>query len=179
MRCTGPSRHARMLLLFANGLTLMSESEVGLQQQLDALQQFCVERGLTVNVNKTKVMVFNSVDPCQEFVFEGDIIKHVQTFKYLGILLETTSNLDSAMEHLIAASRRSLFTLNRRCVKLRIMNVKLHCDLFNTLVRSIANYACEVWVDSKKIKVIEVVYQGFLKSLLGVRKTTNMSIVLA
>ncbi len=178
MRCTGPSRHARMLLLFANGLTLMSESEVGLQQQLDALQQFCVERGLTVNVNKTKVMVFNSVDPCQEFVFEGDIIKHVQTFKYLGILLETTSNLDSAMEHLIAASRRSLFTLNRRCVKLRIMNVKLHCDLFNTLVRSIANYACEVWVDSKKIKVIEVVYQGFLKSLLGVRKTTSTSIVL-
>jgi len=166
------------LLLFANGLTLMSESEVGLQQQLDALQQLCVERGFTVNVNKTKVMVFNSVDPCQKFVFEGDIIKRVQTFKYLGILLETTSNLDSAMEHLITTSRRSLFTLNRRCAKLRIMNVKLHCDLFNTLVRSTANYACEVWVDSKKIKAIEVVYQGFLKSLLGVRKTTSTSIML-
>jgi hypothetical protein len=31
----------------------------------------------------------------------------------------------------------------------------------------------------QKIKVIEIVYQGFLKSLLGVRKTTSMSIVLA
>jgi hypothetical protein len=166
------------LLLFANGLILMSESEVGLQQQLDALQQFCAEHGLTVNLNKTKVMVFNFVDPCQEFVFEGDIIKCVQTFKYLGILLETTSNLDSAMEHLIAASRHLLFTLNRRCAKLCIMNVKLHCDLFNTLVHSTANYACEVWVDSKKIKAIEVVYQRFLKSLLGVRKTTSTSIML-
>jgi len=41
------------------------------------LQQFFVERGLTMNVKKTKVMVFNFVDPCQKFVFEGDTIEHV------------------------------------------------------------------------------------------------------
>jgi hypothetical protein len=46
-----------------------------------------------VNVKKTKIMVFNYDDPCQEFVFEGDVIKHVKTFKYLGILLETTLDL--------------------------------------------------------------------------------------
>ncbi len=103
-------------------------------------------------------MVFNSANPCQEFMFEGNIIEHVQTFKYLGILLDTTLNLDSVMEHLVATSRRSLFTLNRRCAELRIMDVKQHCDLFNMLVHSIANYAYAVWVDSKKIEVIEVVY---------------------
>ncbi len=111
------------LLLFANDLVLMSESKVGLQQQLNALQQFCVERGLIVNVKKTKIMVFNFVDPCQEFVFEGDVIEHVQTFKCLGILLETTLNLDSAVEHLAAANRCSLFALNCHCAKLRIMDV--------------------------------------------------------
>jgi hypothetical protein len=65
-----------------------------------------------MNVKKTKVMVFNSVDPCQEFVFERDVIKHVQTFKYLRILLETTSNLDSVMEDLTTTNRHSLFALN-------------------------------------------------------------------
>jgi len=143
------------------------------------LQQFCVERGFTVNVKKTKVMVFNSTNPCQEIVFEGDTIEHVQTFQYLGILFETTSNLNSVVEHLAVASKHSLFTLNRRCVELRIMDVKLCCDLFNTLVHSTTSYACEVWVDSKKIDAIEVVYRGFLKSLLGVRKITNTFIVLA
>jgi hypothetical protein len=59
------------------------------------------------------------------------------------------------------------------------MDVKLRCDLFNTLVRSTASYACEIWVDSKKIQAIEVVYRGFFKSLLGVRKTINTSTVLA
>jgi len=167
------------LLLFVDNLALMSESEVGLQQLLNAFQQFYVKRGLTMNVKKTNVMVFNFVHPCQEFMFKGDIIERVQTFKYMGILLETTPNLDSAVEHLAAASRHSLFALNQCCAMLRIMDVKLCCNLFNTLVRSITNYACEVWVDSKKIEAIEVVYRGFLKSLLGVRKTTSTSIVLA
>jgi hypothetical protein len=111
-----------------------------------------------MKLKKTKVMVFNSVDPCQEFEFEGDVIERVQTFKYLGILLETTPNLDNAMEHLAITSRRSLFTLNCCCAKLRSTDVKLRCDLFNMLVRSITSYACEVWVDSKKIEVIEVAY---------------------
>ncbi len=129
-------------------------------------------------MKKTKIMVFNFTDPCQEFVFKGDAIERVQTFKYLGILLETTSNLDRVVEHLVAASRRSLFALNRCCAKLRIMDDKLCCNLFNTLVHSTTSYACEVWVDSKKIEAIEAVYQRFLKSLFRVRKTTSMSIVL-
>ncbi len=129
-------------------------------------------------VKKTKIMLFNFVDPCQEFVFEADVITRVQTFKYLGILFDTTSNMDSAVEHLTVASRCSLFALNCRCVELRIMDVKLHYDLFTTLVRSTTSYAYEVWVDSKKIKAIEVVYRGFLKSLLGMRKTTSTTIVL-
>ncbi len=75
------------LLFFADDLVLTSKSKVGLEQQLDALQQFCVERGLTMNVKKPKVMVFNSTNPCQELVFKGDVIERVKTFKYLGILL--------------------------------------------------------------------------------------------
>jgi hypothetical protein len=82
------------------------------------------------------------------------------------------------VEHLVAASRRSLFALNRHYAKLRIMDIKLHCDLFNMLVCSIASYACEDWMDSKKIKAIEVLYWGFLKFLLRVQKTTSTSIVL-
>ncbi len=36
------------------------------------------------------------------------------------------------------------------------MDVKLRCDLFNTLVRSTVSYANEVLVDSKNIEAIEV-----------------------
>jgi hypothetical protein len=120
-------------------------------------------------------MAFNSINPCQEFLFKGDVIKCVQTFKYL----KTTPNLDNAVEHLASTSRRSLFAPNRHYAELCIMDINLRCDLFNTLVRSTTSYACEVWVDSKKIEAIEIVYGGFLKSLFEVRKTTSTSIVLA
>jgi hypothetical protein len=132
-----------------------------------------------VKVKKTKVMVFNSIDPCQEFVFKGDVIKCVQTFKYMGILLETTPNLENAVKRVGAANRHLLFTLNCCFAKLHIMDIKLRCDLFNTLVHSTTSYACEVWVDSKKIEAIKVMYQGFFKSLFGVRKTISTSIMLA
>ncbi len=131
-----------------------------------------------MNVKKKKVMVFNSINPCQEFVFKGDAIECVQNFKYLGILFKTTLNLDSAVEHLVAANRRLLFALNHHCAELCIMDIKLRCDHFNMLVHSTTSYVCEVWVDSKKIEAIQAVYRGFLKSLIGVRKTTSTSIVI-
>ncbi len=53
------------LLLFAYDLALMLELEVGIQQQFDTFQQFCAECELSMNVKKTKLMVFNSIDPCQ------------------------------------------------------------------------------------------------------------------
>jgi hypothetical protein len=123
-----------------------------------------------MNVKKTKVMVFNSTNPCQEFVFEGDVIKCMKTFKYLEILLETIPNLDSVVEHLAAANRCSLFALNCRYVELRIMDVELCYDLFNTLVHSTTGYAYEVWMDSKKIEAIEVGTKGFLSPCSGCEK---------
>ena len=48
------------LLLYADDLILMSESAAGLHQQLDVLTSFCEQRQLTVNLSKTKVVVFEA-----------------------------------------------------------------------------------------------------------------------
>jgi hypothetical protein len=44
--------------LYADDLALMSETPQGLEKQIDALFEFCVERQLVINVSKTKVVVF-------------------------------------------------------------------------------------------------------------------------
>ena len=48
------------ILLFADDIARVSYSSKGLQRQLDTLQSFCAERGLKVNVQKTKSMVFEN-----------------------------------------------------------------------------------------------------------------------
>jgi hypothetical protein len=72
-----------------------------------------------------------------------------------------------------------MFTLNRCYGDLHIMDVKLCCDFFNMLVCSIISYACEVWVDFKKIEAIKVEYRKIFKSLFRARKTTNTSTMLS
>ena len=46
------------LLLFADDIVLISSTPSGLQNQIDNLENASKSLGLTVNLNKTKVMVF-------------------------------------------------------------------------------------------------------------------------
>ena len=48
------------LLLYADDIVLISDSPEGMQQHLDALHTFASDSGLSVNLGKTKVMVFNT-----------------------------------------------------------------------------------------------------------------------
>jgi hypothetical protein len=58
------------LFLYADDLALMSHTPAGLQRQLDVLQAFYCERQLTVNVKKTKVVVFEARKfVCQAFQY--------------------------------------------------------------------------------------------------------------
>jgi len=70
------------LLLYADDLILMSESASGLQKQLDALASFCEQRQLTVNLSKTKVVVFETQqsDVC-DFVLSGAVVERVESYK--------------------------------------------------------------------------------------------------
>ena len=60
------------LLLYADDLTFMSTIPAGLQRQLNALQLFCEQQQLTVNLAKPKVVTFGFRPRCQAFTFNGN-----------------------------------------------------------------------------------------------------------
>ena len=87
------------LLLFADDLALFSHSHAGLQAQLDILHAFCKDRGLQVNIAKTKVMVFeHRHTECDPFLYDGSEIARVEAFKYLGIMFHETRGMSCAIE---------------------------------------------------------------------------------
>ena len=53
-------------LLFADDLVLLSPTKEGQQQHLDLLHRFCQTWALTVNLSKTKIMVFQISTSCQD-----------------------------------------------------------------------------------------------------------------
>ena len=57
-------------LLYADDLVLLSSTEKGLQQNLALVEDFCQNWTLTVNLKKTKIMIFQKKSRCQENKFE-------------------------------------------------------------------------------------------------------------
>jgi len=80
----------------------------------------------------------------------------------------------------VAAARKAIFATRRSCAPLGIRDPALQCKLFDTLVPPILSYAVEVWSVKRSIdEAAEVLHKSFLKSLLGIWKSTANEIVLA
>lgn len=106
----------------------MSHTPAGLQKQLDVLQAFCYEHQLTVNVKKTKVVVFEARKfVCQAFQYEGEAIEQLNSFKYLGVELHGTKGMQAAIHQLAMSGKKAVFALRHRCVELRIFDPALQC----------------------------------------------------
>jgi hypothetical protein len=118
---------AMKLLLYANDLILMSKSLWGLQKQLDELSAFCKEWDLTVNVKKTKVVVFGSRVNSSPLHYDGSPIEEVASFHYLGIELHQSGSLKTAIEHLVVAGQKAVFALRRHCADLKINDPAIVC----------------------------------------------------
>ena len=172
------------VLLYADDLALLSHSREGLQNLLDILRTFSHDRGLTVNIEKTKVLVFakrkTSISP--PLMYAEQPLAQVDSFKYLGTTFHKTKGFSQAIAELQTAGKRAVFALQRRCAELGIKDTRLICRLFDTLVLPVLSYGCEIWApcaSESSLGALERVHTQFLKSLIGVPINTPDNIVLA
>ena len=77
------------LLMYADDTILMAESPENLQKMMDMRYLWTDEYGLTVNVDKTKVVIFRS--PWQKpnivFLYNNEEVEIVDSCRYLGLLM--------------------------------------------------------------------------------------------
>jgi hypothetical protein len=114
---------------------------------------------LVINVSKTKVVVFEKCcNATPEFTYRGTTIEWVQSFRYLGLELHSTRGMVIAIDKLTIVGKKTLFALCRKCNDLSITDPKVMCQLFNSLIRPILSYACEVWtrcIGAKGLQQVE------------------------
>ena len=91
-----------------------------------------------------------------------------------------TRTLTPAIEYLCKAATRAMFGLQRHCQQLHLNDPIIKCKLFDTLVKPILCYGCEVWsivANKSDIDKLGLIQIGFLKRLLGVQiQTTNLHV---
>ena len=70
--------------MFADDLVLIAEDQSRLQEMVSNLHQQCKNNGMRISRDKTEVMV-TSREPIQcDIELDGETLKHVEQFKYLG-----------------------------------------------------------------------------------------------
>lgn len=174
-----------LALLYADDLALVSTSLAGLQAQLDVLYEYARCWGLTVNVDKTKAVIFRSASTpvCSNpsLLYDGKGIDFVELFKYLGVDMHCTQPFADAGLPRKESGQRAMLAMLRRCRELGIDDPLLQVRLFDALVQPVMMYAVELWGASGVAKgelAGDLVHRDFLRRLLGVRSgTPNMAVL--
>ena len=125
-----------VLLLYADDfMLLMLNNASVLQKQLDALASSCEQHQLTVQVNKTKVMVFETAKCCQK-VFEaqwciGGMRGQLQA---PGGCLACHQRCALWHDSFDGCCKKGLVCYAATCALLGIWDPALHCKLFDTFL---------------------------------------------
>jgi hypothetical protein len=166
-------------LLWADDLVLLSDTESGLQRQLNGLFNFCKDCHMIVNETKTKIVLYGRVN--QEDVnltFNGKKLEIVDKYKYLGMLFNSTkcarsSVFKEACVHIGVKATRAMFKVTKDMHSVGNTPPIVTLKLFNSLVMPILEYGSEVLYCGKEIIPLEKVHLKQLKMMLGVNNNTS------
>ena len=142
-------------LLFADDLVLLSESSQGLNACINRLDTYCRKWGLTINLAKTKVIIFNKGGhkiSKFKFFLQDNPIEIVQWYCYLGVIFSSCGTFTRAIKALHDKACKAFFSLKKVDTR---NNAELSLKLFDVLVTPILTYAIEIWgpslIDKNKI----------------------------
>ena len=103
--------------MLADGVVLLSETVVGLQNQLNHLQQSARRLMLKVNLKKSNIVVFRKggyLGARERWFFDGRLLEVVNGYKYLGIIMSTKLSFSPACKDLSSNAKKALLFILQR-----------------------------------------------------------------
>jgi hypothetical protein len=114
-------------------LAIMDSTVTGLQIKLNLLSEYCKTWGLTVNRAKTKIICFKpGRKPKREkWHIDGEQIKVVDTFEYLGITLSTSISWSHAIKSRVDKATKAIYITLSHTKKFGRIRAKTLLDIFD------------------------------------------------
>ena len=161
-------------LLWADDLVLLALDPDSLQQLINILSQYCIDWGLTVNMEKTAVMVFNRsgriLNGSRVFTYGNCKIESVKEYCYLGVTFTLTGSFKTAQQHLKQKGMRAYFSL-KSIIDFKALKKPILFKLFDALIVPIATYGCQVWApETNTFKVLSEDQRENNHKLVGLTK---------
>ena len=166
-------------MFYADDLCLMAKDQTGLNTMLGALQRYSASKGLTVNPRKSKVVIFNSRDASDQFLYNSDPLEIADEFKYLGVVFHKNGNMKHADKHM---SRALLGAIHKVYKLADDHGVRKRTDmvlqLYQSYAVSVGLFGSHLWSTSflmpDKVfsSAVQSKHLSSLRYLIGARQST-------
>ena len=167
------------VLLYADDIVLIAESEMDLQAMLDTLGAWSKNNLITINVAKSNIVHFRNPSVTRSnFVFKvnDDSLGYVSQYKYLGLVL--TEHLDYAVTAKIVAqsANRALGLLIAKSKAFSGLQYEPYTKLYDAIVVPIISYGAAIWA-TQSYACINAVQHRAARYFLNVgRYTPNAAV---
>jgi hypothetical protein len=138
------------ILLYADDVVLLAESESDLQALLNALHSWCNVNKMTVNSGKSNVVHFRppSIDrTAHTFTCGDDVIPVVEANRYLGLILTEHLDYNVMAKNVAASAGRALGLVIAKYKSFGSLPFGTYTKLYDSMVWSTINYGAAIWGD--------------------------------
>lgn len=170
-----------LLLAYADDLVMLSDTPTELSRKLEALRLYCCENKLSVNVDKTKIVIFckgnnNDAKKFKSFKFGEEKIEVVDEYVYLGVTIDSNLTFSKATRKFVSSAKSAIGATMRIIYCTRADSWVTYAKLLDRLVKSNLYYAVQIW-GLNHLEDIEKVQLAFFKQLLFLpRNTPNYAV---
>ena len=142
-------------LLWADDLIIFALDPYTLQKQLDILHEFCLEWGIEINTDKTKLIKFNRnfenpSDIHSKFNIGQCTLQEVDSYCYLGMDIHSSGSFAPARKALKLKAMRALYSLKSTINKTKL-SFRALTTLFDSLIKPIILYGAPIYTPDMNI----------------------------
>ena len=133
-------------LRYADGTTLMAESEEELRSLLMKVKEESEKAGLKLNIQKMKIMASSSITSSQ---IGRETMETVTGFIFLGCKVTADGDYSHKIKRCLLFGRKALTNLLKRVIKSRDITLPTKVHLVKAMVFPVVMYGCESWTIKK------------------------------
>ena len=160
------------VLLYADDTIILAETAADLQRALDRLHDYCQKWDLSINVTKTKIVIFSrgKVRNYPHFKIGNDDIEVKDDYVYLGVTFNYNGSFKKAICKQIMQARKAMFAILQKARTLQLP-IDIVCELYERCVIPVLLYGSEIW-GFENINSLEIFHRSFLRYVLKAYKFT-------
>lgn len=138
---------SKQLAAFADDADLIGRGTLAIKESFIEMEREASKEGLLVNEEKTKYLTLDRKQGSrvgQNITIDTYNFEVVQSFKYLGSILNVSNDVEEEVKMRISQGNRSFFAL-KHLFKSSLVSRATKLRLYKTIVRPIVMYGCETW----------------------------------